>query len=236
MDKSVGRALESALKVKGGHSNDETKRTRHLFSNRHRRDIFSTLTQYPCIGASMISRKTGIKVNTVSWHLIKMLEADYIVERSIGRKRIFFAEGLVNADEVAVFFTLNNEKVRVLMKLVMANPGGSQMDLANTTGISHQYVSGIMNRLESSGLVSNVVDGSHIRYYPTKLISISSEEFYRRSKGFVNLTLKKLKMSEGGEPSIVKKSVERIIVEIGPPKSRYTMEIGINPFITIFDS
>jgi hypothetical protein len=68
------------------------------------------------------------------------------------------------------------------------------------------------------------------------MISDSSEEFYQRSRGFVNLILKKLKISEGSEPSLVKKGVDRIFVEIGHRKGRYTLEIGINPFFTIFDS
>ena len=88
-----------------------------------------------------------------------------------------------------------------------------------------------MRAVESKGLISNVIEGNHIRYYPTKLLSTKSENFYTNSKRFTDFLLKKIS-DDGENPKIIKKSIDRMILELGPKNNRYVMEIGINPYMT----
>ena len=66
MEKSVGKALETALKDRGAQVGEPRKRGKIIFSNSHRRDVFSTLTLSPCVGVSDIAHRTLIKANTVA--------------------------------------------------------------------------------------------------------------------------------------------------------------------------
>ncbi len=232
MVRSVGKALETALKDKDAASGEPRRKGGSVFSNSRRRDVFSTLTLSPCVGASEIAHRTLINVNTVVWHIDRLIEPGYIVERRIGRRRIFFPEGMVGPDEVPLFLTLNKHACGLILSLVLGNPGNSQMELSKISGMSHQSISKIMKQLEDVGLMSRISDGSHIRHYPTKLLSDRSEEYYDRSKNYAQFILKKLYQDEGVEPVIVKRGLERMILELGPRKKRYTMEVGINPYMT----
>ncbi len=232
MSRGVGKALESALKEKDIPEKTVHRKGIDIFSNRCRRAIFSELTLSPCMNIAEISRRTEIKANTAGWHIERLIKSSYIVERRVGGRRIYFPEGLVPSEDVTLFYTLNQFPVRVLLSLVFGNPGNSQSELSEKSKMSHQSVSKTMIYLVSKELISSVSDGSHIRYYPTKLLSDKSENFYNRSKRYTEFLLKKLKEGGGREPKIVKKSVERIILELGPKRGEYTMEIGINPYMT----
>ena len=122
--------------------------------------------------------------------------------------------------------------MRGLYELIFNNPGCSQRELSENSGMSYGSVSSTMKSLQSMGLISSVSDGSHIRYYPTKLLTEKSDDYYKRSKGFAEFLLNKIQEETGSEPRIVKKSMERIILELGPKKGKYTLEIGINPYMT----
>jgi predicted transcriptional regulator len=232
MGKSVGKALESALKDKEVFEKTIQKKSKDILSNGYRRAIFSELTLSPCMNIAEISRRTQINANTVGWHIDRLIKSGYVVERRVGGRRIYFPEGLVLPEEVPLFHALSRVPVRILLTLVFKNPGSSQRELSEKSGMSHQSVSKMMKYLVSSELISSVSDGSHIRYYPTKLLSEKSEGFYNRSKRYAEFLMKKLKESGGREPKIVKKSIERIILELGPKGGKYTMETGINPYMT----
>lgn len=233
MPKSVGKALESALRDKERPRGPPNKKISKIFSNMNRRSIFSALTLYPCIGAADISHLTDININTVIWHLGKLKAAGYVIERGSGARCVYLPEGLVPAEDVALFALLNRHKGGQILSKVLENPGSSQSQLADDLGIAHYSVSKAMKALESAGVVSIVSEGNHIRYYPTKTLAEMAENFYPKSKKFGDFLVRKLRDEEKEEPKVLKKGVDRIILEMGPKNARYTLETGINPYITI---
>ena len=233
MPKSVGKALESAIKDKEDRRETVQKRGGKTFSNKNRRDIYSSLTLAPGMGATEISHRTLIKTNTVIWHLDRLKSAGYVVERGVGGKRVFLPEGLVPAEDIALFALLNRHQTGLLLSLALGNPGCSQSDLSRSSEMGHQSVSKIMKSLESAGIISIVTEGNHVRYYPTKALSEKAENYYPKSKRFGEFLIKRMKVIEKENPKIIKKSLDKMIIEFGPKNARTAMEVGLNPYLTI---
>jgi predicted transcriptional regulator len=234
MAESVGKALETALKDKKEERGIPKRRVVRTFSNRNRRSIFSALTMSPCIGAADISRLTGIGFNTVVWHLGKLKGAGYVIERGAGVRCVYLPEGLVPAQSIALFSLLNHQKGGLILSLAVERPGNSQGELAYMSGTTNHTVSKVMKALEALGVVSVVTEGNHVRYYPTKYLADMAEVFYSDSKRFSDYLVRKLADEEGENPKVLKKGVDRMMLELGPKGSRYVLEVGINPYVTIF--
>ena len=231
MSRGVGKALASAIK------DDDTriaaKRSRkHIFINPHRRDIYSALTLTPCIGISQLALTTGIAHNSVEWHLGSLIDAGYIIEYRIGRRRIFFPDGLITNDEIEFFHILNLPRLAEILFMVMDRGGISQAGISELTGNSRQTVARALNSLENAELITKVTDGNNIRYYSTTLLPDRAGEYYQHSRDFSNFVIKKLGQEGGKESEIVKGGLDRIIIETGFVSGRFTLEIGINPYIT----
>jgi predicted transcriptional regulator len=231
MGKSLGKALESALKDKNESDVKQGRPSLLIFTNACRREIFSLTSMTPCTCVNDIARTLSIRVNTVYWHLSVLKNAGYVVERSIGRRRAFFVEGQITSEEVMIFFVLNQSKEKRLMSHILTGPGLSQNELSKTAGSSHQSIAMSIDKMIKTNLVTSVAEGSHVRYFPTSLLPVRGKEYYSRSNKLTKFLLKKLEDS-GEEPEIVKKGEDRIILELGPKKIRYTLLIGINPYLT----
>lgn len=231
MNRGVGKALASAMKDEENQAAAK-KSSRHIFLNSHRREIYSTLTLTPCMGISQLASRTGIAQNTVEWHLESLIKAGYVSENRIGRRRIFFPQGLITNDEFEFFYVLNMPRlVEILFKAIEGN-GMSQAEVSELTGNSRQTVAKALGELEKVNLVTRVADGNNVRYYSTTLLPDKAEEFYQHSKDFSEHIIKKLGHQGGKEPEIVKKGLDRIIIEVGFASGRFTIEVGINPYIT----
>ncbi len=231
MNTGVGKALASAMK------DDEMqvsakKSNRHIFLNSHRRDIYSALTLTPCIGISQLASRTGIAQNTVEWHLDSLIKAGYVTENRMGRRRIFFPQGLITNNEFEFFYVLNLPRlVEILFKIIEGN-GMSQAEISDLAGHSRQTVAKALGELENVELVTRVADGNNIRYYSTTLLPDRAEEFYQHSKDYSEHIIKKLGHQGGKSPEVIKKGLDRIIIEVGFASGRFTIEVGINPYIT----
>jgi len=224
--------MESALKEDVCTERSAERGGRFIFINPCRRDILSILTLVPCQGAAEISRKINVNLNTVMWHIDVLIARGYVLERRFGSRRVFFPEGLISGDEVGLFHAIKRFRSRTVLSDVMDVPGMSGTELVRHTNLSRQTLSKSLRSLERQGLVSAVADGSRNRYYPTNLLAERGEAFYERSKGFADFLLNKIGGEGGESPVIIKKGLDRLIIEIGPRGSRSSMEIGINPYLT----
>ena len=205
MKKGVGKALESALKDKGYPRETYQKRAEKLFSNKNRRDIYTALTLYPCLSSADVSSITGIKINTVIWHMGKLKNSGYVIERGIGNRCVYLPEGLVKAEDVGFFSLVNHQNGGGLLTVILNEPGISQGELANATSMGKQSASSVLKGLESLGSITTVTEGNHIRYYPTKYLAKAAENFYPKSKKFGDYLVKRLTDGEREEPKILKK-------------------------------
>lgn len=231
MNKGVGKALASAMKDDDVQAATR-KSSRHIFLNSHRRDVYSALTLTPCIGISQLASRAGISQNTAEWHLESLIKAGYVTEHRIGSRRIFFPQGLITHNEIEFFYVLNLPRLmEILIKVIKGN-GMSQADISESISHSRQTVAKSLGELENAGLVTRVADGNNIRYYSTTLLPDRAEEFYQHSKDFSEHLIKKLGHQGGRSPGIIKKGLDRIIIEVGFSSGRFTIEVGINPYIT----
>ena len=231
MAKGVGKALASAIKDEDVQAAAK-KSSRHIFLNVHRREIYSALTLTPCIGIGQLASKTGIAQNTVEWHLDSLIKADYVSTQRIGNRKIFFPQGLIGADEAEFFHILNMPKFSEILFRVIGGSGLSQAEIAEAVGETRQTAAKTLGVLEDAGLVTKVADGSNIRYFSTTLLPDMAEQFYHHSKEFSEHIIKKLGHEGGKEPTVIKKGLDRIILELGFASGRFTIDIGINPYIT----
>ena len=230
MSEGIGKALANAIKDEAEPIPE--KRGRHVFQNSHRRRIFSILTANPCMGVVEIASECGLAQNTVEWHLDTLIKSGYIVKHSIGRRRVYFPDGLISHDQAALFQTINHPGHSAVLREVIENPGLSQLEIAEHLGKRRQPVANTLEKLESAGIVSIVTDGIHIRYYPTRMLPEKAEEFYRHSKDFSDYILIKLGREGGKPPIIIKKGLDRLIVEVGYALERFNIDVGINPYKT----
>jgi predicted transcriptional regulator len=230
VSEGIGKALANAIKDGAGPIPE--KRGRHVFLNSHRRCIFSLLTTSPCMGVVELASKCGLAQNTVVWHLDTLIKSSYVVKHSIGRRRVFFPDGLVSHEQAALFQIINHPGHSLVLREVIERPGLSQLEIADSLGKSRQRVAKTLERLEDAGIVSLVTDGTHTRYYPTTLLPEKADEFYRHSKDFSEYIMKRLAQEGGKPPVLVKKGLDRLNVEIGYASERFNLDVGINPYKT----
>ena len=74
-----------------------------------------------------------------------------------------------------------------------------------------------------------------MRYYPSRLLPDGAEKFYKHAKDYSDFIVNKISKEGGARPKIIKKGLDRIIVEAGHASGRFTVEVGINPFITCLE-
>lgn len=230
MTEGIGKALASAIKEDTPPVSES--RGGNTFLNLHRRSIFSLLTLNPCIGITELAEKCGLAPNSVEWHIGTLIRAGYIVKHITGTRRVFFPDGLITQDQAELFQTINHPRNSILLSTVMLQPGLSQTDIAIHVAKSRQWVAKGLDELEAAGVVSVVSDGNNLRHYPTKLLPEKAEDFYRHSKDFADYMLKQLAREGGRMPVVVKKSLSKVVIEAGQASDRFSLEIGINPYMT----
>jgi DNA-binding transcriptional ArsR family regulator len=234
--KSFGKALELAIKEEEGAQRANDGKSRHLLMNSCRRDILSRLSLTPCISISDIASAVRVNPNTVRWHLDRLIDADYVLRRKSGKRWIFYPQGLLQTKDMNIFKMLNQRTQRKVLFQLVKRPGTSMSQLAKDLGFSRQSLSHRLEELEEVGVVKRLSDGGLARHYLTTCLSDAGEGFYERSKRFLIFILKKFSEEEGAKPIILKKGLDRVVVEIGPRTSRFTMILGVNPYLTVFDN
>ncbi len=235
MSKNVGKALESAIKDPDNiKSPGKTSEDARIFENNIRRNIFSLLTFHPCLGMKDISDILNVSDTTVKWHIGKLVASEYLVERKFGHKRSVWPEGQIDDEDVNVFCVLSSKKTKALFIKIIKDPGMTQKEYASDFDMTHQGLSIIVNKLIGIGLVSVMSEGTHTRYYPTRLLAELSESKYDRTKAFRDFIIEKLR-SGGENPKIIKSSNDRLILEIGHKTEIHVMDIGLDPFSTALE-
>ncbi|MBA3045093.1 MAG: hypothetical protein KKH41_02485 [Candidatus Thermoplasmatota archaeon] len=230
MTDGIGKALASAIKEPAAAGPD--RRGRHIFQNHHRRCIFSVLTMMPCVGTGRLASECGISQSTAEWHIEALMKSGYVVKYNSGRQRLFYPNGLITGEHSNFFETLNRKGRGDVFKAILANPGNTRTDIASATGQGRRAVTAALANLEDRGLINRVTDGALARYYPTGLLPERAEEYYTNSKKFSDFIIRKLENEGGKPPTVIKKSLERVLVEMGYASDRFTMEVGINPYLT----
>jgi DNA-binding MarR family transcriptional regulator len=145
---------------------------------------------------------------------------------------VFFPDGLISHDQATLFQTINHPGHSLVLRKIIEKPGLSQLEIAEQLGKSRQQMAKTLEKLELAGIINLVTDGTHTRYYPTRLLPEKAEEFYRHSKDYSDYLLRKLGQEGGKPPIVIKKGLDRLIVEVGYASERFNLDVGLNPYKT----
>jgi predicted transcriptional regulator len=230
MSEGIGKAFANAIKDDASPGQDRSGR--HLFQNPRRRSIFTLLSTNPCMDIGTLAARSGLSRNAVEWHLDALVKAGYVIRHEMGRGSVFYPEGLISQERIPLFIAVNSPRQGLLFRKIVSKPGLFQSQIAGNLRRSRQSVAGSIKILEAAGLVTGVADGSHLRYYPTRLLPEMADNFYKAAKDFGLYILRKLGQEGGKPPVVVKHGLDRMIVEMGYQSNRFDMEIGLNPYNT----
>ena len=203
-----------------------------VLMNEMRKRIFLFLCKNPASHLRVIAQNLGVSSTTASWHLKKLLQGQFITQRTIKKKSVYYPSFLVEPEEVELFSLLATEKYRNLYKRIIKNPGINQKNLSKELDISHQSVLFLSKKLLSFGLISKLSDGKFIRYYPTNLLETRSEEMKKRNKQF-RLDIIKFLKRDGLDPKLVKRTDNFLLVDLLVGSGRERVRIETNPYRSI---
>ncbi len=94
---------------------EEIERGYHIFSNRHRREIFRELTRAPCQTSSSLMRKLGYDVQNVEWHLKRLMREGF-VDLKIYKKKLFCPSELIFEEDIPLFHLLNTRSGWIIVR------------------------------------------------------------------------------------------------------------------------
>ena len=100
MAKTIAEAFSKAI----GRDDDvepvlERQRA-HLLMNATRRELLEELTFHPCVQANRLSRDLEVAFPTVKWHLGKLIDAGFLATSEVGKREVYFPDGLVEEADV----------------------------------------------------------------------------------------------------------------------------------------
>ncbi|MEE9151499.1 MAG: winged helix-turn-helix transcriptional regulator [Thermoplasmata archaeon] len=182
------KSLAKALKRKIGLDEDilikiEVRRGESsLLMNSSRLRIFEHVCNFPYSHLRAISRATGYSVQTVRWHLRKMMEGGLISESPRKGKKFYNTLKNLNiAQECEVFALLNSAEVRDIYLFIEKSPKRTQKELCKALDIYQQRLSRVLISLENSGLITHEKIGRGNIYFVTGKVKKLEDSFDSRS-------------------------------------------------------
>jgi DNA-binding MarR family transcriptional regulator len=229
--RGVGKALEEVL---SGEEDEDRAGLESVLMSPVRQNLFVFLCKYPGSTLRSISSKNGISQSTASWHLRRLEEASYVTKGRIRNRVIFFPTGLVDPEDSELLELLNHETAKGLLLLILTRPGLSQRELANILRLSDQSVQRLVKRMELFDLISRVTDGRYVRFFASDGLKKAKDRNYKREKEFRRDVLRKLE-NDGLEPSIIRQSGSKFMVEIQRSRFHAVLELSTDPFRTLLE-
>lgn len=184
--RGVGEALKDAV-VNGKIEVPFDKRPREmLMVNIHRHRIFQFLCIRPCSHLRQISREMGRSIPSISWHLQKLVDAEYVCVKDFKGKKIYYPKYMIDEDRVDRLVYLNRRDVEAFISAVSKYPGITMREYEALE--KKKIPERVMRECVKMGLINVVKDGKYNRYY----IGEWKDENSERIKFFVNYISKKL--------------------------------------------
>lgn len=143
-------------------------RKKNVLENDRRRAVFQAIADTPGMDAVSLSRRLEMNINTLRYHLAKLLATDKITYLSRpGAVRYFLNQGKYSPFEQVFFHFLMTGTAGRIMQLVSERPGISRKDLAAVLEISGPSVTRHIQELSSEGIIRNEPDKRANHYYLT---------------------------------------------------------------------
>jgi len=202
-----------------------------LMMNPTQQKLFEHLCLYPSSYLRDLARNLDVAVPTMDWHLTKMVKAELLAKRQLGKKLIFYPIGLIEAQHVEVFALLNTPQSREIYLAIEADPGLTQKELCKAVHLYHQAVRWHTTKLEDVGLISCTQDGNYKLYRPTEMVEEIKSVGRKRRRLFKDRLLKALK-ADGVEPELLRSTDRDLTIQISTSKGNRTLKICVFPIET----
>ncbi|MCK8518078.1 winged helix-turn-helix transcriptional regulator [Methanoculleus sp. 7T] len=138
--------------------------SRRPLDHKKRSRIYACIRDHPGITPVEIARATGINRGTTGYHLSRLREAGLVsVIHQDGRVGYFRNRGY-DTTEKNVYFHLRNSVRQQILTLLLDDPGITQSEIADDTGISRSAAAWHLQRLAADGLIESDRDGRTVRY------------------------------------------------------------------------
>lgn len=161
--------------------------------NERTQQVLEFIRENPGLSFNEISRRMELAPGVLQYHIHKLEKLGLIVSKRSGLKRHYFPASIFSEREKEILALLSSENVREIIMALIANPGITQMELCDKTGLTPPTINYYMKRLNELGLVENKRDGKFVKYYFT-----GNEELF-------------LKMIMNYHPSLLAKWADRIV-------------------------
>jgi predicted transcriptional regulator len=153
-------------------------RKKNVLENDCRRAVFHAIADAPGIDAVSLSRTLEMNINTLRYHLAKLLATDKITYLSRpGTVRYYLNQGIYTPFEQLVLHYLRAGTAGRIIRLVSERPGISRQDLAAAMGISGPSVTRHIQQLSTEGIIRNDPDGRANHYYLTHETALLLKKF-----------------------------------------------------------
>jgi DNA-binding transcriptional ArsR family regulator len=224
--KGLGVTLQSVIEREKKIAEEEGRRkTRETtLMNPVRRKVFELVCRRPCVTFSGCARLSGLTINNLKWHLMKLADSGYVtVEKRRGASIVYPNELLEPALKEA-FAALEERGGREIFREIAENRGISMGELVSTTSLDRRIVQKAVSRLEDRGIISRIRDGRFTRYYATKNYDDLRLGSARKLRSFRAHIVRKL-AQEGMQPEVIRGDSDALVVHIRAGKERTVLNI-----------
>jgi predicted transcriptional regulator len=141
-------------------------RTKKIFDNRNREEIYDYIKENPGCTVNDISRERSMNVGSVRYHVDRLEMASRILQVRLKKfTRLFRNSGAYSDREIVVLSALNIRTNKAIMLLVREQPGLSNKLIAGRLGIKESMAHLYLTRLLKEGIVRYERDGQQKLYY-----------------------------------------------------------------------
>jgi predicted transcriptional regulator len=141
-------------------------RRKELLDNASRNLVYTAIRENPGINPSDIERITKLTNKNVTYHLNKLLDYHMIVvEKSANGKGYFQNSATYSSNDRILLLHSKNPTERMIIEILLANPGISRKEIGVIAGISGPSVSWHISRLESDYIVEKIKRGTVVHHY-----------------------------------------------------------------------
>jgi len=227
--RGIGTALRRAL---GGHDIvldvEERRGGESLLMNHRRRSVFEWVGNHPCAHLRLISRALSVPVQTLRWHTGLLVRKEFLSERRIAHKRVFFLNRSVDEEDVPLFIALNHKLAMEVFSALPNSGGITRPVIVERTGSYAQAVQYHLNRLKSLGVIDVKGKGRSAVYRRTRVRGSLMERYSERENGFLNWILTKLD-EDGLTPRLKGMREGRAVIIVSDGRAEYRLRILLNP-------
>jgi len=227
---NIGDALKKAVEVKPKEEEEDKSRARpsSALMNANRRNIFQHLLKQPCTGIGQIAKALELSRSTISWHLDYLVKSGYVDSHIDKKKKIFCPSGLISRKSIMVFSLLNQPASMSIYRAIVNEPGQNPGMLKDRVDASQSHIFEILKKMLTVGLITSIIDGRHVRYFPTDGYSKIVNEDISSQKEFLRKLIIKMN-AEHLRPEVIELKGGGIIIQFVVSSQIAKIEIPYHP-------